>query len=285
MPLYSAKAKADKSTVKVKSLLKVEVHLGDDQATSTKEEVGNILNEDGYTVLLFVQLAAWSKVADVLRRKRVNLLVVSTSSSSYSEKFKANLGFDVPGKMVNDSKRKSHKACALKSSVWASLVMPFKKHLKTFGKGAIFEALRVSLMNATRGHGSSFQQGGTFVFKKGKGAAEGDVECTLAWREQYPGDWMQIRDILKEGCGVPEGEEGLEEEISWSEVLEFVVKARKGEGGGEDVEAAKTEEERLANPTPPPAPACGDNACDLQTMRKMMKEKAEREKAAAEAGK
>ena len=185
--------------------------------------------------------------------------------------------------MVNDSKRKTHKACALKSSVWASLVMPFKKHLKTFGKGAVLEALRVSLMNATRGHGSSFQQGGTFVFKKGKGGEPG-VECTLAWREQYPGDWMQIRDILKKGCGVEEGEEGLEEEISWSEILEFVVKARKGEGGsgveggGEAVD--KTKEENLAHPPPPPA--CGDNACDLQTMRRMMKEKAEKEKAEKE---
>lgn len=195
----------------------------------------------------------------------MNLLVVSTSSMSYSEKFKANIGFDVPGRIVTDTSKATHKACSLKSSIWASLVMPFKKHLKTFGKGAIFEGLRVSLMNATRGHGSSFQQGGTFVFKKGGN----EVDCTLAWREQYPGDWMQIRDVLMQGCDFSEGEESLEV-ISWSEVLEFVVKARKGEvlagelKGG--VEGGDSE-----NGVSPPAAPCGDNACDLKEMRKMMK--------------
>jgi len=218
----------------------------------------------------------------VLRRKNVQLLVVSTSSSSYSEKFKDSLGFDVPGLMVNDSKKKTHKACGLKSSIWASLVMPFKKHLKTFGKGAVFEALRVSLMNATRGHGSSFQQGGTFVLSRKKEGNTTKVECTLAWREQYPGDWMQIRDILKEGVGVEEGEQGLEE-IVWSEVLEFVVKARKGEVEvGKGVKNADEKMAMASSTEASAAPACGDNACDLQTMRKMMKEKAEREKAERE---
>jgi hypothetical protein len=59
MPLYSEKTKVDKSSVDIKSLLKVKVLTGDDQeASSTMEEVGNIFNDDGYTVLLFVRNGA-----------------------------------------------------------------------------------------------------------------------------------------------------------------------------------------------------------------------------------
>ena len=76
--------------------------------------------------------------------------------------------------------------------------MPFKKHLATFGTKAVAEALRVSLVNATAGHGSSWQQGATIVLKHPGGVGVGDgaggtsgaepVSCTYAWREDYPGD-------------------------------------------------------------------------------------------------
>ena len=61
-----------------------------------------------------------------------------------------------PGQ-VHDPKRATHRALGLRSSVYASLVMPFRRHLKTFGTRAVREALRVSLVNATAGHGSSWQ--------------------------------------------------------------------------------------------------------------------------------
>jgi hypothetical protein len=189
--------------------------------------------------------------------------VVSTASPDYSKKFTAELGFGVPGTMVTDQTRNTHTACGLKSSVYASLVKPFLNHLKTFGKGAIFEALRVSLKNATSGHGSSFQQGGTFVLKHNE---DGTFSSVLSWREQYPGDWMQPRDILAE-CGVTGATE-----TSWPEVLEFVVNARNGKGGGEEKEEEGAGEE------------CSDGACNLAEMRAKMKAKEEAEKKKADAG-
>ena len=117
------------------------------------------------------------------------------------------------------------------------------------------EALRVSLKNATSGHGSSFQQGGTFCF-----TCEGEgYRNTLAWREDYPGDWMQPSEILEQGCGIS----GIRS-VEWPEVLQFVIEARNGEKEKGVIGEAQKEEE-----------GCGDSACDLKTMRAKIKAKAE----------
>ena len=46
----------------------------------------------------------------------------------------------VSGKVVIDTKRATHRASGLKPSVYASLVMPFRRHLSTFGGRALVEA-------------------------------------------------------------------------------------------------------------------------------------------------
>ena len=87
----------------------------------------------------------------------------------------AKLGFPVPGVTVLDPARATHRAVGLQSSVFASLVTPFQRHLRTFGAGALLEALRVSLMNAKldASHGSSWQQGGTLVLHHEEDVASG----------------------------------------------------------------------------------------------------------------
>ena len=191
-------------------------------------------------------------------------MVISTSSSSYSDTFVNSLGFEVPGSMVYDRKKKTHAACGMKSSVYASLIQPFVHHLSTFGSSSIMEALRVSLKNATSGHGSSFQQGGTFCFaKEGEG-----YQNTLAWREDYPGDWMQPSEILKQGCGI-EGVEGVE----WPDVLQYVIDSRNGDKKGGEGEGETSPDEKKGDD----GMGCGDSACDLKTMRAKMKAKAEAE--------
>lgn len=164
--------------------------------------------------------------------------------------------------MVYDSKKKSHAACGMKSSVYASLIQPFVHHLSTFGSSSIMEALRVSLKNATSGHGSSFQQGGTFCFVR-----EGEAyRNTLAWREDYPGDWLQPSEILSSGCGI-EGVEGVE----WPKVLQYVIDSRNADKTGGEGGPSPDEKEGGDDM------GCGDSACDLKTMRAKMKAKAEAE--------
>eukprot|EP00746_Dinoflagellata_sp_MGD_P089068 gnl/MRDRNA2_/MRDRNA2_35182_c0_seq2.p1 gnl/MRDRNA2_/MRDRNA2_35182_c0~~gnl/MRDRNA2_/MRDRNA2_35182_c0_seq2.p1 ORF type:complete len:139 (-),score=29.04 gnl/MRDRNA2_/MRDRNA2_35182_c0_seq2:972-1388(-) len=128
--------------------------------------------------------------------------------------------------MVFDGKKLTHQACGLASSVYASLVMPFWKHLKTFGKSALAEALQVSLKNATAGHGSSWQQGGTFVLEHYQldSVPTTTIKCTYEWREAFPGDWKSISEVLREGLEIPNAPH-----VCFKERLDFVIKSRKGE--------------------------------------------------------
>ena len=147
-------------------------------------------------------LAAYAPVVQRLRDAECGVVIVSTSSAAYAARFVSRLGFASPGTMVHDAKRATHRALGLRSSVYASLVMPFRRHLKTFGTRAVREALRVSLVNATAGHGSSWQQGGTFVLHHVE-AHKGEVRCGWAWREEYPGDWRPVEQVLAEASPTP----------------------------------------------------------------------------------
>jgi len=149
-----------------------------------------------------VVLAAYAPVVQRLRDAECGVVIVSTSSAAYAARFVSRLGFTSPGTMVHDPKRATHRALGLRSSVYASLVMPFRRHLKTFGTRAVREALRVSLVNATAGHGSSWQQGGTFVLHHAE-AHTGEVRCGWAWREEYPGDWRPVEQALAEASPTP----------------------------------------------------------------------------------
>jgi len=180
-----------------------------------------------------VVLAAYAPVVQRLRDAECGVVIVSTSSAAYAARFVSRLGFAWPGTMVHDGKRATHRALGLRSSVYASLVMPFRRHLKTFGMRAVREALRVSLVNATAGHGSSWQQGGTFVLHH---PAPENVSCGWAWREEYPGDWRPVEQVLAEGLGI----EGVPP-ISYQERLDFVVRMRTERGGGEAEAEAEAE--------------------------------------------
>jgi len=173
-------------------------------------------------------LAAYEPVVPMLRERDVHVVIISTSSAAYISNFVQNLGFELPGVIAIDCERRTHAAAGLHSSVWASLVMPFKKHVATFGMRAVGEALRLSLVNATAGHGSSWQQGATFVLKHPKLGSVGDgghsaVECTWAWREDFPGDWQPVHTILSEALSINDAPE-----CCFSERLEFVINRRKG---------------------------------------------------------
>ena len=180
-------------------------------------------------------LAAYAPVVQRLRDAECGVVIVSTSSAAYAARFVSRLGFASPGTMVHDPKRATHRALGLRSSVYASLVMPFRRHLKTFGTRAVREALRVSLVNATAGHGSSWQQGGTFVLHHAE-AHKGEVRCGWAWREEYPGDWRPVEQVLAEGLGI----EGVPP-ISYQERLAFVIRVRTERGGGEVEAEAEAE--------------------------------------------
>lgn len=132
-------------------------------------------------------LASYVPVVALLRQHGVGVLIVSTMHQKYVRGFQSKLGFELPGTVVLDKKRTTHRACDLGASVYASLVMPFRKHMSTFGTRAIAEALRVSLVNATSGHGSSWQQGAAIVLRHEGGVQDGQLPtCTWAWRGEQP---------------------------------------------------------------------------------------------------
>ena len=189
-------------------------------------------------------MAAYVPVAELLASKNVHVIIVSTSSPKYSKVFAENLGFELPGGIVIDSKRRTHRAARLKASVYASLVMPFKRHLKTFGIRALKEALRVSLVNATPGHGSSWQQGATLVLKhpslepasssSSSSSSSSGITCSYAWREDYPGDWQPVKTVMQDALGILDAPD-----VSFPERLEFVIQCRN----------ARKHSTRAANPS------------------------------------
>lgn len=158
-------------------------------------------------------------VLPLLEEQGCNIIIVATATPSYVNNFVKHVGFKLTGAVVFDAERRTHQVCGLQTSVSASLVTPFRKHLRTFGRRALREGLVVSLKNATKGHGSSWQQGGTFLLSH---TGSEEPKCTLAWREEYPGDWKPIQDILLEGLGVESPP------VSFPERLDFVIKARSG---------------------------------------------------------
>ena len=190
--------------------------------------------------------------------------------SDYSKSFGSSLGFELPGAVVMDRKRKSHKACGLKSSVYASLVQPFKKHLVTFGSAALCEALRVSLVNATPGHGSSWQQGALIILQHpGLGTSASSVSgvsCAYAWREDYPGDWQPVRTVLQEAFGISDPPH-----IDFPERLDFVIACRnqhrsaKVQDGSEVTTSKRSAEAALEG-------GCGGEACSIDAVRKRSQE-------------
>lgn len=202
-------------------------------------------------------LASYVPVAALLAEHGCRVLIVSTSSPKYSTNFAKGLGFELPGTIVVDTKRHTHRAAKLKASVFASLVMPFKKHLRTFGTKAIAEALRVSLLNATAGHGSSWQQGATFILKKDAA----DVRCAYAWREDFPGDWQPIHTVLDEALGIKDAPV-----VSFPERLDFVIACRNGKQGAA-VADGSTSSTTSGKKRPLPAAGCGEEACSIDAVR------------------
>ena len=59
-------------------------------------------------------------------------------------------------------------------------------------------------------------------------AHAGEVRCGWAWREEYPGDWRPVEQVLAEGLGI----QGVPP-ISYQERLAFVIRMRTGRAGGE----------------------------------------------------
>lgn len=207
-----------------------------------------------------MQLAAYAPVAHLLATRRAHVLIISTMSSKYSSRFVRNLGFELPGALLSDTKRRTHSAAGLRSSVFGSLVMPFRKHLATFGAAALGEALRVSLKNATAGHGSSWQQGATIVLEHAAlaAAAAGDeaaagVTCTWAHRECFPGDWRPVSEVLADGLGI-----ATAPAVSFPERLQFVVDARNGRAADDGAGKRKA------------AAACEDDACSVDALRRRL---------------
>ena len=208
-------------------------------------------------------MAAYNKIQSILKKHDIQLIVVFTTSEDfYTNHFTPSLGFDVEsiGTSVIDETKQTHKAAGLKSSVWASLVLPFRYHLKTFGIKAVWEALRVSLKNAKKGSGSSWKQVGTFCFENAVDETTGKLspKPTLAWREDYPGDWMPIRDILQQGANIHDEDKKLN--MSWPDILDYVIQCRKeNERKLNEGEEKKEEGEEVV---------CGEDICDLKQIRK-----------------
>jgi len=205
-----------------------------------------------------VQLAAFVPVLALLDSADAHIVVVATCTPKYLDRFVETLGFPIPGTIVFDPAKATHKACGLRSSVYSSLVDPFKHHLRTFGVKALKEALLVSLKNATKGHGSSWQQGGTVALQHGESASSSPTSssscaCSLLWRESYPGDWKPIDEVLRDGLSI----EGAPA-VDYKERLDFVIKARGGKGS------------RAVTPTSPhgsPDSSCSrDGACSARVL-------------------
>ena len=242
-------------------------------------------------------LASYVPVLPLLAKHGCKVLIVSTSTPRYSSSFADGLGFELPGAVAIDTKRATHRAAMLKSSVYASIIMPFRKHFATFGARAVVEGLRVSLMNATPGHGSSWQQGAVFVLRRdagsgagggsGSAATDAPVRCVWAWREDYPGDWQPVHKVLAEGVGIPDAPE-----VSFPERLEFVIACRNNKKSGSsgaassEAEAGGSKKKRKASPKKRGRRAveseeCEDEACSVAAVRQRAADAMERSDADA----
>ena len=153
-----------------------------------------------------MQLAAYHPVLHLLKSADCRIVIVATGTPAYAARFARDLGFPLPGVMVFDPAKTTHDAAGLVESIFHSIVAPIVHGVGTFGWRAIWEALYVSLRNATAGHGSSWRMGGTLVLDHPKGAA-GAVTCTSAWRERWPGDWKPIKAVLEEDLGIADAPE------------------------------------------------------------------------------
>ena len=107
--------------------------------------------------------------------------------------------------------------------MWQSLVVPFYRHVPTFGIGAVAEALRVSVANIGPhgSHGSSWQQGGCYLLAHDTDG--GTLRCVHGWSEAFPGDWQQPGEMLAE-AGVTDA---AGPELDYRQRLAFVIKQRK----------------------------------------------------------
>jgi hypothetical protein len=164
-------------------------------------------------------------------RERTGIVIVATGEPLQATIFLDSLGFRLPGIIVLDRERLSHRILGLGSSVTSSLVTPFFKHIPTFGISAVWEALRVSLANIgpNGSHGSSWQQGGTFLIEH-PGGYIGDPRArpsggrswlAYEWREAYPGDWRPAEEVLERaGCKT------MQNTVSFKERLAFVIEKR-----------------------------------------------------------
>ena len=167
-----------------------------------------------------MQLAAYHPVLHLLKSADCRIVIGATGTPAYAARFARDLGFPLPGVMVFDPAKTTHDAAGLVESVFHSIVAPIVHGVGTFGWRAIWEALYVSLRNATAGHGSSWRMGGTLVLDHPKGAG-GAVTCTSAWRERWPGDWKPIKAVLEEDLGIADAPE-----VDFRERLAFVIAAR-----------------------------------------------------------
>ena len=197
-----------------------------------------------------MQLAAYHPVLHLLKSADCRIVIVATGTPAYAARFARDLGFPLPGVMVFDPAKTTHDAAGLVESVFHSIVAPIVHGVGTFGWRAIWEALYVSLRNATAGHGSSWRMGGTLVLDHPKGAA-GAVACTSAWRERWPGDWKPIKAVLEEDLGIADAPE-----VDFRERLAFVIAARH----------------RAAAAGAAARPECTDDACSVDFLKKQKKE-------------
>ena len=198
-----------------------------------------------------MQLAAYHPVLHLLKAADCRIVIVATGTPAYAARFSRDLGFPLPGVMVFDPAKTTHDAAGLVESIFHSIVAPIVHGVGTFGWRAIWEALYVSLRNATAGHGSSWRMGGTLVLDHPKGAA-GAVACTSAWRERWPGDWKPIKAVLEEDLGIADAPE-----VDFRERLAFVIAARHRAAAG-GAAAAR--------------PECTDDSCSVDFLKKQKKE-------------
>ena len=198
-----------------------------------------------------MQLAAYHPVLHLLKAADCRIVIVATGTPAYAARFARDLGFPLPGVMVFDPAKTTHDAAGLVESVFHSIVAPIVHGVGTFGWRAIWEALYVSLRNATAGHGSSWRMGGTLVLDHPKGAA-GAVTCTSAWRERWPGDWKPIKAVLEEDLGIAGAPE-----VDFRARLAFVIAARH-RAAAADGAAAR--------------PECTDDSCSVDFLKKPNKE-------------
>lgn len=161
-------------------------------------------------------------MANLLNAAECGIIIVATGTPRYARRFKRLLGFELPGKVVLDTIRRTHTCVGLRSSVCASLVTPFQKHCCNYNTCLFSQALYVSLKEATPGHGSSWQQGGFLVLEHDDLADGGAVTAGLGWSEEYPGDWMPVDAILRDGLGINDAPK-----VSLPERLYYVIQCRR----------------------------------------------------------